>query len=243
MADAALDRTPGLAAPRPATEVEAALAAFAVATVLERAGLGATVALGGAIPSGPVVQIAIARPVAATIAVAVADVVAPPPRPLAALVAARGARLPAVIGRVEVAPTTIAAARLAGLRVGDVVVPGGGAARLAVARGWFAATLDRGAGRLTVAGPYARAPMTAPADLLAADLRVSLSIVVGEVELSARALLELAPGQVLTTAIAVGGPVELVAAGRTVARGELVVVDGDLGVRVIDVLSPPPATC
>ena len=85
--------------------------------------------------------------------------------------------------------------------------------------------------------------MTDPAELLAADLRVSLSIVVGEVEVPARALLELAPGQVLGLAAPVGGPVELRAGGQIVARGELVTVDGHLGVRVIDVLSPPPAAC
>jgi type III secretion system YscQ/HrcQ family protein len=83
--------------------------------------------------------------------------------------------------------------------------------------------------------------MTDPRELFVDDLRVPLTIVAGEIEVSARQLLGLAPGQVLALPGPVGGPVELRAGGRVVARGELVVVDGDLGVRVIDVLSAPPA--
>ena len=78
---------------------------------------------------------------------------------------------------------------------------------------------------------------------LADDLRIALTIVVGEVELSVRELLALGPGQTVALGRPVGGAVELRAGGRLVGRGELVVVDGDLGVRLIEVLSTTPSPC
>ncbi len=240
IADRALGRAPGLAAPRPPTAVEAALAAFAVATVIERVGALATAEVGGAI-AGPVVEVALTAPIACVIAVAVEDAPPPPPpRALADALAWGDRRLPPLVATVVAARAEVAAARLAALAPRDVVVLGG-TGGLAIARGWFPAVLDPGRGRLTVTGPYERAPMTDPRELFLDDVRVPLTIVAGEVELSARELLGLAPGQVLTLPAPVGGPVELRAGGRVIGRGELVVVDGDLGVRVIDVLSPPPA--
>jgi len=242
IADRALGRAPGLAAPRAPTAIEAALAAFAVATVIERVGVAATAEVGGAI-AGPVVEIAVAAPIACVIAVAVeGDALPPAPasRPLADALAWGEARLPPLVATAVLARATVAAGRLAALAPRDVVVVGR-AGGLAIARGWFPAVLDPARGRLTVSGPYERAPMTDPRELFVDDLRVPLTIVAGEIEVSARALLELAPGQVLTLPGPVGGAVELRAGGRVIGRGELVVVDGDLGVRVIDVLSPPPA--
>ncbi|MEZ4404557.1 MAG: FliM/FliN family flagellar motor switch protein [Kofleriaceae bacterium] len=243
-ADRLLDRPPGLAAPRAATDVEAALAAFAVAVALERAGVPATAAVGAGPVDGPVIELAVARPTPAVVALALdEDVAAPAPAPLATLVAGRGARLPPVRAAIVAAAGWIAGPRLAELAGGDVVVVGPPAAALGLARGCVAATLDRATGRLTVTGPYRRDAMPDPLDLLSQDLRVPLAVVVGEVEVSARQLLELGPGQVITLAGPVGGPVELRAGARLIGRGELVVVDGDLGVRVTEVLSPPSGAC
>ena len=237
LADDALDRVREAPAPRPASEVEAALLVLAIAVALERAGVAAEVALGGE-PVAPVAALLVARPVAAIVGLA-ARGAAPPRRSRPAR-----ATLPEVRAAVALASTTIAWRRLHGLRVRDVVVIGVASPRVEIAGGWFAAALDRGAARLTVSGPYVRAAMSDLDDsggALADDLRVRLSIVIGEVELSARALLALGPGQVLTTGAPVGTTVELRAGGRAVARGELVSVDGEVGVRITDVLSAAPA--
>jgi flagellar motor switch protein FliN/FliY len=53
-------------------------------------------------------------------------------------------------------------------------------------------------------------------------------------------VLALRRGEVLTFEHPVGAPVELVAAGRVVASGELVSVEGKFGLRVLDI-APEPA--
>ena len=55
-------------------------------------------------------------------------------------------------------------------------------------------------------------------------------------------LTTLAPGAVLETGVALGGPVELRVQGRTVARGELVDVEGEVGVRILSVVDPAAST-
>jgi flagellar motor switch/type III secretory pathway protein FliN len=76
---------------------------------------------------------------------------------------------------------------------------------------------------------------------LANDLDLPLAVVAGDVTLSARALLELTPGQVLSLGRTLGGPVELRAGARTLARGELVEIDGELGVRITELVDAAPA--
>ena len=105
-------------------------------------------------------------------------------------------------------------------------------------RGRVAGALDLAAGELTVGAHYLRTqPMS---DDLADDLSIPLSVVAGEVVLSARALLELVPGSVLPLGRPLAGAVELWAGGRRIARGELVEIDGALGVRVAELLDDPP---
>jgi flagellar motor switch protein FliN/FliY len=78
-------------------------------------------------------------------------------------------------------------------------------------------------------------------DDLAHDLSIPLAIVAGDVRLSARALLELAPGTVLSLGKTLGAAVEVRSGERCLARGELVAVDGELGVRVTELVDPAPA--
>ena len=66
--------------------------------------------------------------------------------------------------------------------------------------------------------------------VLEAPLVVRIEL--GTVSLSARDWAELRPGDVLETAQAIGQNVVLRIAGREVARGELVDVEGELGVRI-----------
>lgn len=242
IADLALGRRAELAAPRPISAVERALAALVIADAVARIDPAAAVAIVEAVPGGrhPTARARVSAPVAGEVLAfgGFAAVAAP-------IDLARAGLLPPVPVAVEAARGQVALARLGGLARGDVVIVGPPSARLAVARGSIAASLDHAGGVATVAGPYTREPpMSAdPAQLLAADLPVALTVVVGEVELPAAAVLALAPGQTVALGRPVGGPVELRAGGRVVGRGELVVVDGDLGVRLLDVLSSPAPAC
>jgi flagellar motor switch/type III secretory pathway protein FliN len=176
--------------------------------------------------------------VAAELVVALPATAPPPePRSLAALCATRGARLPSV--RVGLALARGQVAAWSAVRLRDVIVVGPAAAALVIGRGVIAVTLDRRGARVTVLAPYQRAVMSS--DDLAHDLTIPLAIVAGDVSLSARALLELAPGQVLALGRAVGTAVELRSGERCLARGELVTVDGELGVRVTELVDPAPA--
>lgn len=64
------------------------------------------------------------------------------------------------------------------------------------------------------------------------DLTVTLTVTVGSTSMSLARLASLAVGEILALGVACTGPVELRMAGAVVARGELLDVDGELGVRV-----------
>ena len=114
--------------------------------------------------------------------------------------------------------------------------------RLPIGRGAVTAALAPSGGRVTVLTPYQRDPMD---ETLADDASLDVAVAVGDLRLSVRALLELAPGQVLELGKPLGSQVELRVGSRVVARGELVDVDGGVGVRVlaIEPLSSGPPAC
>jgi flagellar motor switch/type III secretory pathway protein FliN len=58
----------------------------------------------------------------------------------------------------------------------------------------------------------------------------------GQVELTLAELVQLAPGAIVALGQPLGGVVDLCAGDRVVARGELVDVDGELGVRVTELV-------
>ena len=68
-----------------------------------------------------------------------------------------------------------------------------------------------------------------------AEVPVELAIELGRIELRVRELAALAPGRVISARLPVGGEVALRAGDRTVAVGELVDIEGELGVRVLRV--------
>jgi flagellar motor switch/type III secretory pathway protein FliN len=110
--------------------------------------------------------------------------------------------------------------------VGSLAARGGGVLR--VARGEVPVTID--GDRVTVRAPYQRGRMD---ETLGEDLTVELAVSAGTATLSARALLELAPGAVLALGRPAGGQVELVVGRRVIGTGELIDVDGELAVRVL----------
>lgn len=72
------------------------------------------------------------------------------------------------------------------------------------------------------------------------DAPVVVRVEVGAVSLSAREWAALRPGDVIETGRRINDPVVLRVAGREVARGELVEIEGELGVRIREVLGGAP---
>ena len=87
-----------------------------------------------------------------------------------------------------------------------------------------------------------KAPALSPADQrnldLLMDVELALTLRFGERTLLLREILELGAGSVVELDRNVDEPVELLLDGRTIARGEVVVVDGDYGLQVTEVLAP-----
>ncbi|MCW2599371.1 MAG: fliN [Frankiales bacterium] len=76
-----------------------------------------------------------------------------------------------------------------------------------------------------------------PRDLrLLADVQVELAVELGRVKLPLRDLLSLAPGAVLELDRSADAPVDVLVNGCLVARGEVVVIDGEFGVRITAVV-------
>jgi flagellar motor switch/type III secretory pathway protein FliN len=75
---------------------------------------------------------------------------------------------------------------------------------------------------------------TATSAVLEAPIVVRLEL--GSVSMSARNWAELRPGDVIETGQRIAEPVLLRAGDRVLARGELVNVDGELGVRVLELM-------
>lgn len=67
-------------------------------------------------------------------------------------------------------------------------------------------------------------------------VEMEVTVELGRARMSVRELLALAPGTVLALDRAAGAPADLLVNGRLVARGEVVVVDEDFGLRVTEIL-------
>lgn len=70
------------------------------------------------------------------------------------------------------------------------------------------------------------------------DVELEASLRFGQREMLLRDILELRPGSVIELDRRIEEPAELMVAGRVVARGEVVIVDGSYGLRVTDVAQP-----
>lgn len=68
------------------------------------------------------------------------------------------------------------------------------------------------------------------------DLELDISIELGRTELLIEEVLKLREGAVVSLDKLAGDPVDIIANGRLVARGELLVIDGKFGVRLSEVL-------
>ncbi len=78
-------------------------------------------------------------------------------------------------------------------------------------------------------------PSTPPAGVAALDVPVTLTVELGRVNMTLTQLADIKPGDVVELGRHSRAPVELTSGGRLVARGELVLIDTELGVRVTNV--------
>ena len=75
-----------------------------------------------------------------------------------------------------------------------------------------------------------------PANLdLLLDVELEASLRFGQREMLLRDILELHPGSVIELDRRVQEPAELIVAGRVIAHGEVVIVDGNYGLRITDI--------
>jgi flagellar motor switch protein FliN/FliY len=86
-------------------------------------------------------------------------------------------------------------------------------------------------------GPAQRGDAKANLDLVL-DVELSVTLRFGQRQLSLREVLDLTSGSVVELDRQVDEPVELVLDGRVVARGEAVIIDGNYGMRITQVLQP-----
>lgn len=85
------------------------------------------------------------------------------------------------------------------------------------------------------------APSPASADVnldLILDVNVTLALHVGSTDITIRDLVNLAEGSVVALDRSAGEALDVMVNGTLVAHGEIVVVDGQFGVRLTDVVSP-----
>ncbi|GAA1957605.1 hypothetical protein GCM10009798_16280 [Nocardioides panacihumi] len=99
----------------------------------------------------------------------------------------------------------------------------------------FTAPLQEPAAR-----PYVMIPGQRGLEMLhGVDMEVTVEL--GRTRLTVRDLLALSPGAVLELDRAAGSPADLLVNGRLIARGEVVVVDEDFGLRVTEILDDAAA--
>src|SRR5437762_2383823 len=73
------------------------------------------------------------------------------------------------------------------------------------------------------------------------DVAVELAVEVGRTQMTIREALALGPGSIVTLNRLAGEPVDLLVNGKPIARGEVVVIDEEFGLRVTEVLAPKGA--
>ncbi len=70
------------------------------------------------------------------------------------------------------------------------------------------------------------------------DVSLILSVELGRKKMQIREILDLGPGKIIELDKLAGEPVDLLVNGKMLARGEVVVVDENFGVRITDLISP-----
>ena len=78
-----------------------------------------------------------------------------------------------------------------------------------------------------------------PDDLsLVLDVPVELAVEIGRTTMTIRETLAIGPGSIVSLNKMAGEPVDLLVNGKRVARGEVVAIDEEFGLRITHVVSP-----
>src|SRR3954447_16776489 len=107
----------------------------------------------------------------------------------------------------------------------------------------MAETVDYAPFETTTAGPVESAP-AAPHPVTASelsrlhDVSVELAVEIGRTQMTIREALALGPGSIVTLNRLPGEPLALRVTAKPIARGEVVVIDEEFGLRVTEVLAP-----
>lgn len=72
------------------------------------------------------------------------------------------------------------------------------------------------------------------------DVPVRVDVVLGEARIPMEELLALSPGEIVALERQTNEPVDIYVSGRLVARGKLVVTDGQLGVTLSEIIDSRP---
>jgi flagellar motor switch protein FliN len=87
--------------------------------------------------------------------------------------------------------------------------------------------------------PGVHAPIDQHADIdLLLDVPLQITVELGQAKRTIRELLELGQGSILHLTRHAGEPVDVLVNGQHIARGEVVVIDENFGIRVTEVVSP-----
>jgi flagellar motor switch protein FliN/FliY len=94
-----------------------------------------------------------------------------------------------------------------------------------------------------VDAPLPAVPGTVPARLdgdlaLVLEVPVELAVEIGRTTMTVRETLAIAPGSIIALDRMAGEPVDLLVNGKRIARGEVVAIDEEFGLRVTEVVSP-----
>ena len=73
------------------------------------------------------------------------------------------------------------------------------------------------------------------------DVPVELTVEIGRTTMTIRETLEIGPGAIITLNKMTGEPVDLLVNGRRIARGEVVAIDEEFGLRVTQIIAARPA--
>ena len=84
-------------------------------------------------------------------------------------------------------------------------------------------------------------PSEAPDLSLVRDVRVTATVEVGRRQMKLSEAMSIAPGSIIQLEREIDSPLDLLINGQVVARGEVVVVDSDFGLRIVEVLGDEPS--
>ncbi len=147
---------------------------------------------------------------------------APPPRP----VPGWPVELPIVVARCALPRSAVAH-----LGVRDVIAVGEQSLELVIGDGAIGLTASPQALEATVATGYVPRDMALPD-----DAHLELTVRLGTTRMSLRRIGELAVGEVIALGRPLAGPYDVCAGGRTIGQGELVDLDGEIGVRIVSLV-------